>query len=201
MLHDIVNWIVQTVGNLGYIGIFIMMFLESSFFPFPSEVVMVPAGYLASKGEMSFTIALLAGIFGSLAGAIFNYYLAKHFGRAFLLKYGKYFFLKEDSLEKLEKYFKSHGEISTFTGRLIPGIRQYISLPAGMAKMDLKKFSIYTALGAGIWALVLILLGYFIGENETVIKEYLKTITIITLLVVGVIITIYIYLTKRKKLN
>ncbi len=201
MLHDIVNWIVQTVGNLGYIGIFIMMFLESSFFPFPSEVVMVPAGYLASKGEMSFTIALLAGIFGSLAGAIFNYYLAKHFGRAFLLKYGKYFFLKEDSLEKLEKYFKSHGEISTFTGRLIPGIRQYISLPAGMAKMDLKKFSIYTALGAGIWALVLILLGYFIGENETVIKEYLKTITIVTLLLVGVIITIYIYLTKRKKLN
>jgi len=198
MFHNIIDWIVQTVGSLGYIGIFIMMFLESSFFPFPSEVVMVPAGYLASKNEMSFTIALLAGIFGSLVGAIFNYYLAKHFGRAFLLKYGKYFFLKEDSLEKLEKYFKSHGEISTFTGRLIPGIRQYISLPAGMAKMDLKKFSIYTALGAGIWALVLILVGYFIGENETLIKEYLKTITIITILLVVMIIFIYVIISKKK---
>ncbi len=196
-MAEIVNWIVQTVGSLGYIGIFIMMFLESSFFPFPSEVVMVPAGYLASKGEMSLTLAIVIGILGSLTGAIFNYYLAKHFGRTFLLKYGNYFFLKEGSLEKLEKFFINHGHISTFTGRLIPGIRQYISLPAGMAKMNLAKFSIYTALGAGIWVVILALVGYFIGENETLIKEYLRYITMGAIAFVGLIVVIYIYFKKR----
>ncbi len=197
MLHDIVNWIVQTVGSLGYTGIFIMMFLESSFFPFPSEVVMVPAGYLASKGEMNLFLAIFIGILGSLSGAIFNYYLAKGFGRAFLLKWGKYLFLKEESLEKLEKFFQNHGEISTFTGRLIPGVRQYISLPAGMAKMCLVKFTIFTTLGAGIWVVVLALLGYFIGENEALIKEYLHTITIATIIIVTIIILIYIKFKKR----
>ncbi len=196
-MAEIVNWIVQTVGSLGYVGIFVMMFLESSFFPFPSEVVMVPAGYLASKGEMSLSLSILIGILGSLSGAIFNYYLAKHFGRTFLLKYGKYLFLKEDSLEKLEKFFTNHGHISTFTGRLIPGIRQYISLPAGMAKMNLAKFSLYTALGAGIWVIVLALLGYFIGENEALIKEYLHYITIGALAFVGIIVAIYLAVKKR----
>ena len=197
MLQEIVNWIVQTVGALGYIGIFIMMFLESSFFPFPSEVVMVPAGYLASKGEMNLTIAIIAGISGSLFGAIFNYLLAAKFGRAFLLRYGKYLFLKEDSLNKLESFFKEHGEISTFTGRLIPGIRQYISLPAGLAKMNLFKFSLYTSLGAGIWVVVLALIGYYIGENEELVKEYLKSATILAIIAVVAISLIYILIRKK----
>jgi membrane protein DedA with SNARE-associated domain len=198
MLHEIVNWVVQTVGSLGYAGIFIMMFLESSFFPFPSEVVMVPAGYLASKGEMSFTLALLAGIAGSLVGAVFNYILAVKFGRVFLLKYGKYFFLKEDSLNKLESFFKEHGEISTFTGRLIPGIRQYISLPAGLARMSLFKFSLFTSLGAGIWVLILTTIGYYIGENETLVKEYLKTATLGAIASVIVIAIVYILIKKNR---
>jgi len=199
MLAEIVNWIVQTVGSLGYAGIFIMMFLESSFFPFPSEVVMVPAGYLASKGEMSLTLAILAGIAGSLAGAVFNYFLAIKFGRAFLIKYGKYLFLKDGALDKLESFFKNHGEISTFSGRLIPGIRQYISLPAGLAKMSLFKFSFYTALGAGIWVVVLALLGYFLGENEALVKEYLTQITIATLAFIVVLVGVYYYIKKEKK--
>ncbi len=196
-MAEIVNWVVNMVGSLGYIGIFVMMFLESSFFPFPSEVVMVPAGYLASKGEMSLSLAVIAGIVGSLSGAIFNYYLAKNFGRAFLLKYGKYLFLKEDSLDKLERFFKNHGEVSTFSGRLIPGVRQYISLPAGMAKMNLAKFSLYTSLGAGIWVVILTLLGYYIGENEAIIKEYLKYITIAAVTFVALVIAIYIWFKKR----
>ncbi len=196
-MAEIVNWVVSMVGSLGYIGIFIMMFLESSFFPFPSEVVMVPAGYLASKGEMSLSLAVIAGIIGSLSGAIFNYYLAKNFGRSFLLKYGKYLFLKEDSLDKLERFFKNHGEVSTFSGRLIPGVRQYISLPAGMAKMNLAKFSLYTSLGAGIWVVILTLLGYYIGENEAIIKEYLKYITIAAVTFIALVIAIYIWFKKR----
>ncbi len=198
MLHDIINWIVQTVGALGYIGIFIMMFLESSFFPFPSEVVMIPAGYLASQGEMNLYIAILVGILGSLMGALFNYFLASKFGRAFLLKYGKYLFLKEDSLEKLENFFQKHGHISTFTGRLIPGIRQYISLPAGLANMDKLLFSIYTALGAGIWVVILALLGYFIGSNQSLIKEYLHQITLITVIIIIAILSIYFWLNRYK---
>jgi membrane protein DedA with SNARE-associated domain len=197
MLNDVINWIVSTVGDLGYIGIFVMMFLESSFFPFPSEVVMVPAGYLASKGEMSLILAILFGVGGSLAGAIFNYLLALKFGRAFLLKYGKYIFLKEESLDKLESFFKEHGEISTFSGRLIPGIRQYISLPAGLAKMSLARFSFFTALGATIWVVVLALVGYYIGENETLVKEYLKQITVAAIALIVVVVAIYYFLKRR----
>ncbi len=198
-MQEIVNQIVNIVGSLGYAGIFIMMFLESSFFPFPSEVVMIPAGYLAFKGEMNIYIALLAGIFGSVTGALFNYYLAMKFGRKFLLKYGKYFFLKEDSLDKLEKFFEKHGEISTFNGRLIPGIRQYISLPAGLSRMNVMKFSLFTALGAGIWVLVLAGLGYFLGSNEDVIKEYLHMATFIALISVTFITIFYIVRAKRRK--
>ena len=200
MLHDIVSWIVDTVEVLGYGGIFIMMFLESSFFPFPSEVVMVPAGYLASKGEMNIFLAIGAGIAGSLAGAIFNYYLALKFGRRFLAKWGKYVLIKEETLEKMETFFAKHGHISTFSGRLIPAVRQYISLPAGLAKMDIWKFSLYTSLGAGIWVVILTVLGYFIGENQDMIKQYLQIIiiSILSLLVIGILF--YIRLKVKKNI-
>ncbi|GAB6073414.1 DedA family protein [Nautilia lithotrophica] len=192
-MQEIINWIVQVVGELGYVGIFIMMFLESSFFPFPSEIVMVPAGYLASKGEMNLFMAIFSGILGSITGAWFNYLIAKSAGRKVVLK-----FLKEHHLEKIEKFFENHGEISTFNGRLIPGVRQYISFPAGLAKMHPLKFTIYTALGAGIWVVILTLLGYYIGENQELVHKYIKEISIIILLVL--LIITYMYL-KRKKLK
>jgi len=198
-MHEIVNQIVEIVGSLGYAGIFIMMFLESSFFPFPSEVVMIPAGYLAFKGEMNIYLAIGVGILGSVTGALFNYYLAMKFGRKFLLKYGKYFFLKEDSLDKLERFFQNHGEVSTLNGRLIPGIRQYISLPAGLSAMNVWKFATYTALGAGIWVVVLAGLGYFLGSNEAMIKEYLHMATMIALLCVAFITLFYVVRIKRRK--
>lgn len=197
-MGEIIAWIVKTVGDLGYIGIFVMMFLESSFFPFPSEVVMIPAGYLAYKGEMNLALAIICGIAGSLAGALFNYYLALKFGRAFLARYGKYVLIKEQTLEKMEDFFAKHGHISTFSGRLIPAVRQYISLPAGLARMDLLRFSIYTSLGAGIWVAILALLGYYIGHNEALLKEYLHTIiiSILVLLVVGAIFYIRLQIKK-----
>jgi membrane protein DedA with SNARE-associated domain len=200
MLHNIVDFIVNTVSDLGYIGIFIMMFLESSFFPFPSEVVMVPAGYLASKGEMNIYIAIGAGIIGSLAGAVFNYFLAVKYGRAFLAKYGKYVLVKEETLQKMEDFFAKHGHISTFSGRLIPAVRQYISLPAGLARMNLWKFSLYTSLGAGIWVLILTLLGYFIGQNEAMVKEYLQMIIITILVLLSILIFLYIRIKMKKEI-
>jgi membrane protein DedA with SNARE-associated domain len=200
MLHDIVSFIVDTVSSLGYGGIFVMMFLESSFFPFPSEVVMIPAGYLAAKGEMNIYMVVFAGIAGSLAGAIFNYYLAIKFGRQFLSKYGKYVLVKEETLEKMEDFFAKHGHISTFSGRLIPAVRQYISLPAGLARMNLWKFSLYTSLGAGIWVIILSLLGYFIGENQALVDEYLKTIIISILGILVIMILLYVRLKMKKEI-
>jgi len=185
-MQEIVNFLVDTIGSLGYFGIFALMFLESSFFPFPSEVVMIPAGYLAFKGDMSLILVLSSGILGSLAGAWFNYLLAAKFGRKFLSK-----IISHEKINKLEEFFAKHGHISTFTGRLIPGIRQYISFPAGLAKMDGIKFSIYTTLGAGIWATILTLLGYYLGANQELIHTYLKEITIATLIIVLIIIAIY----------
>jgi len=197
MLHEMVNYIVDTVGALGYMGIFFMMFLESSFFPFPSEVVMIPAGYLAYKGEMNIYIVIGTGVAGSLAGALFNYYLAIKFGRVILIRYGKYVFIKEHTILKMENFFDKHGSISTFSGRLIPAVRQYISFPAGLARMNLALFSLYTSLGAAIWVVILTLLGYFIGDNQVLIKEYLQYIIfgILGCITFG----IYFYYKKNKR--
>ena len=199
MIHDIAATIVSYIGDMGYWGIFLLMFLESTFFPFPSEIIMIPAGYLAYKGEMNVYLVVLTGIAGSVGGALFNYYLAMHFGRAFILRYGKYFFIKEETLDKLEAFFIKHGELSTFNGRLIPGIRQLISLPAGLARMNLWTFSFYSALGSGIWVVVLVALGYLLGSNEELISEYLQTATLIALLCVILITIFYIVRNKRRK--
>ncbi len=198
MLADIIKFIVDTVADWGYFGIFAMMFLESSFFPFPSEVAMIPAGYLAAEGKMNLFAAIATGTAGSLFGALFNYYLAVHYGRSFLIRYGKYFFITEETIEKVEKFFQSHGHISTFSGRLIPAVRQYISFPAGLARMNLKEFSFYTVLGAGIWTTILALIGYFVGKNEQLIHEYTREITIILILILSVGIGFYIYIHKKK---
>lgn len=197
MLSEVINFIVETVGQWGYIGIFCMMFLESSFFPFPSEIVMIPAGYLASKGEMNLILAFLAGTGGSLAGAVFNYYLCYFFGRDLILKYGKYVRITEEKMQKFENFFNKHGEISTFNCRLIPGIRQYISLPAGLAKMNLFKFSLYTTLGAGIWVAILLAVGYYLGTDYD--KELFKNIVLVMLVAVAFITAIYIYIKKSRK--
>jgi len=177
MLHQVVEFLVNTIGRMGYPGIVLLMALESSFFPFPSEVVVPPAGYLAARGEMSLWLVVLAGIAGSLLGAVFNYWLAMRFGRPFFERYGRYLLVSQSSLEKADRFFEEHGHISTFVGRLLPGIRQYISLPAGLTKMNFALFALFTALGAGIWVLVLALLGYWFGKNQEILMPYLHRAT------------------------
>lgn len=197
-MSDIINFIVNFVDSWGYFGIFFMMFLESTFFPFPSEVAMIPAGYLAYQGKMSVLLAFLAGTFGSLSGAIFNYFLCYYFGRNLVEKYGKYVGITEEKMQKFESFFNKHGEISTFNCRLIPGIRQYISLPAGLAKMHFGRFSFFTTLGAGIWVAILIALGYFLGANQELITQKLHIITIVLLVFVVIISIIYYFMYKKK---
>ena len=178
-----------------------MMFLESSFFPFPSEVVMIPAGYWASKGEMNLWIAIVMGVLGSVAGALFNYYLAVKLGRRLLLKYGHYVFFTNETLEKVEDFFQKHGSFSTLSGRLIPVVRQYVSLPAGLARMNLWLFCLYTAIGAGIWVTILALLGYYFGQNEALLNEnlHLVTLGVITLIVVATVIYIWMQAKRGQK--
>jgi len=193
LLHQIANAIVEVIKGFWYIWIFLWMFLESSFFPFPSEIIMIPAWYLAYKWEMNLILVIICGILWSLAGAWFNYFLASKLWRKFLLK-----ILSEKKVNYLDEFFKKHGHISTFTWRLIPWVRQYISFPAWLAKMSPAKFTFYTSLWAGIWVTVLALLGYFIWHQSQLINKYLKEITLITLLFVAVLIWIYVFLQKRR---
>lgn len=201
MIKELAGDLVELIFEWGYLGIFLLMTIESSFVPFPSEIILIPAGYLASKGEMSITMIMISALGGSMSGAYINYYLALLLGRKILSRYGKYFFIKEDALYKMDSYFEKHGHISTFIGRLVPGIRQLISIPAGLSRMNLGIFSLYTALGAGIWAFILVMLGYFIGENQELIESYLKQITITVLVVLILLASWYIYYQKTKRVS
>lgn len=198
MLREFAQDLVDLIFDWGYLGIFLLMSVESSFIPFPSEIVLIPAGYLASKGEMNIVLIMLSGIGGSLLGAYINYYLALLLGRKIIIKFGKFFFIKESTLDKMDNYFKKHGAISTFIGRLIPGIRQLISVPAGISRMNIGVFSFYTAFGAGIWAFILVMIGYIIGENQELIDTYLKQITI-TLLFLLFLLGFWYY--RREKIK
>ena len=156
----------------GYALIFLFMAIESSFIPFPSEVVMIPAGFLAARGELTLhapvadlALACATGLLGSLAGAYFNYYLSAKLGEPFLRRYGKWFFLKPEALDRACEVFNRYGALTTFVCRLIPVIRQLISIPAGLARMPLGTFTFFTGLGAGIWTFLLALAGYGLGRT------------------------------------
>lgn len=156
----------------GFALILFFMAVESSFIPFPSEIVMIPAGFLAARGELTFhspwidfTVACLVGLIGSLLGAYFNYYLSSKLGEPFLRKYGKWFFVKPEALDRACEVFNKYGAATTFVCRLIPVIRQLISIPAGLAKMPLGTFSFFTGLGAGIWTVVLAGVGFTLGKS------------------------------------
>ena len=156
----------------GLLFIFVFMAIESSFIPFPSEVVMIPAGFLAARGEMGIGsplmavwVAIAVGVLGSLAGAFINYYLALWVGKPFLEKYGKWFFLKPAALERACEVFNKYGAATTFVCRMVPAIRQLISIPAGIAKMPLGSFTLFTGLGAGVWTAILAFVGYGLGKS------------------------------------
>ena len=155
----------------GFTIIFVFMTIESSFIPFPSEVVMIPAGFLAYRGALTngipwldLVLAVFFGLLGSLAGAYVNYYLSVWLGRPFLHKYGKYFFLSEEHLDRAEEIFRKYGDIATFVCRLLPAIRQLISIPAGLSRMPLGRFTLFTGLGAGIWTAILAGIGWYLAH-------------------------------------
>lgn len=192
MLEGFTAFLLDTVGQWGLLGIFLLMAVESSFIPFPSEVVMIPAGYLAYQGELNLFAAILAGTAGSLAGAYVNYFLALKLGRPAMHRLGRKFRVSERTMVLTETYFAKHGAITTFVGRLLPAVRQLISIPAGLARMPLGTFTLLTTLGAGIWVTILALLGYYIGDQAANSDNVLRTVTIALIVVVGAILLMYV---------
>ena len=196
----------------GYALIFAFMAIESSFIPFPSEIVMIPAGFLAARGELSLhapvpdlVLAFAVGLVGSLAGAYFNYYLSAKLGEPFLRKYGKWFFIKPEALDRACEVFNRYGGVTTFVCRLIPVIRQLISIPAGLARMPLGTFTLFTGLGAGIWTAILAAIGYALGRSAGDIsyldlvhkgKALLDKNLVWILLGAALLVTLYILVSK-----
>lgn len=180
MFHQITDTVLGFFSDLGYIGIFAMMTIESSFIPFPSEVAMIPAGALIERGEMTFFMVLLAGTAGAWFGATINYILGYYLGgpvtKTLIHKYGRYIFLNESHYTQAEKFFQEKGAITTFVGRFIPAVRQLISIPAGVFRMNFAVFSLWTILGAGLWNIILIAIGYYASDKQDMILAYFKEI-------------------------
>lgn len=205
LLKKVENWYSE---NMNYTTITLLMTVESSFIPFPSEIVIPPAAYIASNPESDLNIFLvvLFGTIGALIGAYINYFLALWLGRPIVYKFadsrlGRFFLLSKEKVVKAETYFNNHGKTSTFIGRLIPVIRQLISIPAGLAKMNFLAFSIYTFIGAMIWNIILAALGYLAHGQKDLIDKYNKELSIAIVVIVVLVILFFIIrkLIKRKK--
>lgn len=212
MEEFIVNLTGGALDNLNYFWIIVFMTIESSFIPFPSEVVMIPAAYMAAaEGQMSIPMIITCGTTGALFGALINYALAYYLGRPIVYRFansrfGHLCLIDQEKVEKAEAYFYKHGVISTLIGRLIPAIRQLISIPAGLSKMNIWKFMIYTCLGAGVWNAVLVGIGLIfhsqIGKEELIAKisHYSHIIGYTAIALVIAIVVFFIYQgTKKSK--
>lgn len=202
MLAELITWLVETISQLGYPGIVLLMAIESSVFPLPSEIVMPPAGVLVAQGRMSGVLVIIAGTVGSILGALGNYALAVWLGRPLLHRYSRYFLVREASLDRAEAFFLRHGEISTFVSRLLPVLRHLGSLPAGLARMHLGRFVAYTALGAAAWCSVLTWVGWYLGKHAASLQNedfqrYSTRAVLIMLPLLAVIVGIYAW-TRRK---
>ncbi len=182
MLMNLFNFFLGITQNMGYLGVGLLMAIESSFIPMPSEIIVPPAAYLASQGRMDIWLIIIFGVLGSVVGAIFNYVLAFYLGRPLIYKLSqhrlaKLFFIHPENIARAEKYFLENSVSATFIGRLVPVIRQLVSIPAGFCKMPFLPFVAYTTAGSLLWVSVLAGLGYFIGANQDLLLRYYREIS------------------------
>jgi membrane protein DedA with SNARE-associated domain len=203
MLERFGLWLVDGIGALGYPGIVLLMALESSVFPVPSELVMPPAGYLAATQKMDLLVALACGTFGSLIGAYVNYVVASRVGRWIFVRYGRWVLLSSRSLERTERFFARHGEIATFIGRLFPVIRHLISIPAGLARMRLDRFILFTGAGAAIWCSVLLGVGWLIGKaggtlNRDQVALHTRHVVVLMIPISIALVAAYLWWQRRR---
>lgn len=197
------SWVIGFIANVGYPGVLLLMIIESSFIPFPSELIIPPAAYLAQQGQMNIVLVVLAGMVGSLLGALLNYYLALTLGRKIIhalarKKFFKFLLITPKKIEVAEDYFIRYGNVSTLVGRLVPWIRQLISIPAGFSQMKLSSFIFYTSLGSSIWVIILAVLGYSVGHNQELIKKYLGEVSLAFVLL-GLVLLAVIIIRNGKK--
>lgn len=203
MLERFIQWLLQRLLDLGYPGIVALMAMESSVLPVPSELVMPPAGYWVAKGEMDLVLVLASGVTGSILGSLANYALAHYLGRPFLRRFGKYLLITERALQRSDRYFALHGEISTLVGRILPVVRHLISIPAGLARMSLTRFILFTGLGAMLWCSVLTGVGYFLGLHEAVLRNEevqrsVRHVLIVVLPVLALGVGLYVVWHRRR---
>jgi membrane protein DedA with SNARE-associated domain len=182
-LTEALAWIARTailvISTLGYAGVFALMAAESMIIPIPAELVMPFAGFLAARGDFSLWFVFLASSLGSLTGSLLSYWMGRAGGNRLVLHFGKYLLLDPSDLKRAEAYFERRGEGTIFIGRLIPVVRHLISIPAGIGRMNLKKFSLYTLAGASLWNMVLAVLGYILGQNWSRIRHYTEPVSIL----------------------
>lgn len=197
-METFASWLQDVLAHLGYAEILFLMALESSLFPVPSELVMIPAGYRAAQGDLNPFLAILAGGAGSLLGACANYLLGRFVGRVFLVRYGRYFLINEQTYRDAEALFLRNANAATFFGRFIPGIRHLISIPPGMFGMKIPPFILLTTLGATLWCGVLVALGYFFGETVVVaVRQYTHEAGILAVLGLVIFVAWFIYKHRR----
>ena len=197
------NFIIDLIVNYGYIGMFIGMVLEAVIIIIPSEAILATGGILASKGIFSFTGSFITGLLGSIFCAIVIYFMGYFGGKAFVKKYGKYFFMKEEDLEKSDSWFNKYGMVSALVCRNIPIVRTLISLPIGITKQSFIKFLIYTTIGSIPWTLAFTYFGYTLGDNWIIINTYLSHLkTPIRIIIIIIVLRlIYILFSRRNKNN
>jgi membrane protein DedA with SNARE-associated domain len=186
------------MAHINYGTITLLMAIESSFIPFPSEIVIPPAAWKAAQGDLNVYLVFLFGTLGALIGALFNYYVALFVGRKIIYKLAdtrlaNLMLINPESIEKSEEYFRKHGKISTFIGRLVPAIRQLISIPAGLCRMNMRDFLIYTTLGAMIWNAILTALGYFLYSQKELLEKYYSELSIGFLILGGLVVAYLVY--------
>jgi membrane protein DedA with SNARE-associated domain len=203
MFITFINWVLAASDGLGVLGVFVLMTIESSFLPLPSELVIPPAAWLASQGKMSLVLIVIAGTLGSMLGATINYYLSFWLGRLVIYKlvetrFAKILHIKKSDLERTEKMFLKNANQATFVGRLLPVVRHLISIPAGFSKMPFGPFLLFTALGSFVWVTILAITGYTLGSNQDLIVKYYGELQVIVLSI-GVVWLIFFLLKKRKK--
>ncbi|MBL1208369.1 DedA family protein [Geminocystis sp. GBBB08] len=197
------EWIINTMNSLGYVGIALLMFSENLFPPIPSELIMPLAGFSVSQGQMGLVPAIASGVIGTILGAFPWYYLGRIFDESKLEKlanqYGKWIFVSGGDIQKANKWFNRYGNIAVLLGRLVPGVRTLISLPAGINNMKMSSFIIYSTIGTLIWISLLTTAGYLLGENYTLIEKYIAPISKIALLSIGFLFVIWVIRKQMKK--
>ena len=193
ILAAISNWIIHLISTLGLVGVALLMAIESAAIPLPSEIIMPFSGFLVATGRFSLLGISIAGAIGSVAGSLVLYYIGYYGGRPFIEKYGKYFLVSQGDMAKADQFFQKYGIFSKFIGRILPVLRTFISLPAGIFKVEIKRFIIYSFAGSFIWSAVLGFIGLKLGEHWDSLRSYFHNLDLLLGLLILAAIIWFIY--------